>query len=293
MKNTKQKRAFTLIELLVVIAIIAILAAMLLPALAAAKRKAQKISCVNNLRQVGLAYRSWALDNGDKYPQAVGTAQGGAAEFIYRGSSTAAKGLNPAMVFCVMSNELDTPKVCYCPSDNYQGTPGQIPAGHSAPATSFSTLVNGNAPAFVTSMAGTPGQNGSCSYFVNGDGSDIDPQLILDGDMNLGGSAVNNGAASYGYVANTSSPQTPMQCANVGLGGGVGAGSGQTTLAWSQAASDGAVNSLAWTQNEMHQKTGNIGLGDGSVQSVSISGLHMALRASTNTVQMQNFNIPR
>jgi len=66
--NSKTVKGFTLIELLVVIAIIAILAALLLPVISAAKSRAQRTTCLNNLRQISLGVLMYSDDSNDASP---------------------------------------------------------------------------------------------------------------------------------------------------------------------------------------------------------------------------------
>jgi prepilin-type N-terminal cleavage/methylation domain-containing protein len=234
----KQKKAFTLIELLVVIAIIAILAALLLPALAAAKRKAQRITCVSNLKQVGISFRLWEGDHSERYPMAVSTAQDGAMELVRSAAHTSSTPNNPNAVFVCMSNELNTPKILNCPSDGGMGRsgPDMIPRTY---ATNFFAFSNCQA---------------NLSYFVCGDAVETCPQMILTGDRNIGITATANTVAvttnSAGFLWKQSdywawTVDLHMKVGNIGMADG---SAQQPTIIGLQTALLNATNDAPVTQ---------------------------------------------
>jgi hypothetical protein len=141
--------AFTRKELFVVLAVIAFMTALVLPAIQASKRKRDRIQCAHNLTQVGLGWRTFAIDHGGSFFSEAAT--NGEAR-------PAGVELKAAFeYFRVPSNELVSPKLLVCPADV------RVPAKDFGPGFSNTNL----------------------SYFVGVDAQETNPQMLLCGDRNL------------------------------------------------------------------------------------------------------------
>jgi prepilin-type N-terminal cleavage/methylation domain-containing protein/prepilin-type processing-associated H-X9-DG protein len=148
-----QAHAFTLIELLIVILVLVVLAMLIVPAFMSPTTPAYRIRCVNNLKQVGLAFRVWGGEYQDKFPMEVSTKDGGTMELADSG--------NVIAHFQILSNELQNPKVLVCPKENKESRKA---------ATNFTADLD----------------NSKLSYFVGIDANPTNyPEMFLSGDRNI------------------------------------------------------------------------------------------------------------
>jgi len=156
-KTTRHARGhgFTLFEAILVTFILAVLIALWLPRWTRRSRPSATIGCLNRLKQVGLAFRSWAMDNGDKFPMEVPVTNGGTRELL--GSALVAPH------FQVLSNELGTPRILICPSDKRRTWP-----------VSFETNFT----------------DANLSYFIGPDATQTNTTKFLCGDDNLSSNGV-------------------------------------------------------------------------------------------------------
>lgn len=152
-------RAFTVVELLVVIGTIAIFSFLVLQSMTRPRVNSQRISCLNHLRNVGLAFRIFATDNQGDFPMAISTNQGGSLELI-------SSPLGLFRTFVLLSNELSTPKLLFCSEDR-------------------STIETTNFQAVA--LASTQGATFSSgvSYFLNPYADERQPQVVLAGDRHI------------------------------------------------------------------------------------------------------------
>ena len=252
----KDKKAFTLIELLVVIAIIAVLAALLLPALAAAKRKAQLISCTSNLKQIGIAFQVYANENPEvPFPDwNAGLSGGGANARLYslRSPNPSGAMCYAQIPFSMMTNILTTPKLLYCPSDSTRRA-----------ATNWWQLVydsvhKGKAPYPPANGWPYPQVTNYQSYFVCGDAATSEPKSIFAGDRNI-----------------VDGTLTAPIDATIGSDNGTHGGGNLASVLF---------QNWAWNRTDMHMGNGNIVMGDGSVQHTTTPQLEAALMDATNTI---------
>ena len=201
-RATNRVLGFTLTELLVVIAVLAIVAAMFLPALARPKRHSG-IYCVNNLHEIGLAFRVWEGDNDDKFPMEISVTNADAMKLIANG--------NACVLWQMMSNELSTPKILYCPAD----------AAHAA-ATNFTTGFS----------------DANISYFFGLDVKNSEPQMILTGDDNL---AVNGISARTGILTLSTNSLVVWTSARHKFGGNIGLADGSVQ----EATTNGLISAIS------------------------------------------------
>ena len=156
------RQAFSRLELIIVLFTLALLAAVALPVLANTRPRADRITCLNNLRQIGKAFNSWASDHDDRNPWFVLVSEGGNAGY---GSIRA----QPWFQFSSISNQLSSPKLFTDPADSI--------SSHRI-ATSWDNNPNGGFlnPAY---------RNTAVSYFLNIHSFYEIPQTLLVGDRNL------------------------------------------------------------------------------------------------------------